>query len=50
MGAYRAGADPQIDAAMASHPAITAFIRQDADEVVPLADAAAELIGVFGDG
>ena len=50
MGAYRAGADPQIDAAMASHPAITAFIRQDADEVVSLADAAAELTGVFGDG
>ena len=48
MGAYRAGADSQIDAAMASHPAITAFIQQDADEVVPLADAAAELIGVFG--
>ena len=48
MGAYRAGADPQIDAAMASHPAITAFIRQDADEVVSLADAAAELVGVFG--
>ena len=50
MGAYRGGADPAIDAAVASHPAITAFIRQDADEVVPLADAAAELIGVFGDG
>ena len=48
MGAYRAGADAQVDAAMASHPAITTFIRQDADETVPLADAAAELIGVFG--
>ena len=48
MGAYRAGADAQIDAAMASQPAITAFIRQDADEVVPLPDAAAELVGVFG--
>ena len=48
MGAYRAGADAQIDAAMASQPAITAFIRQDTDEVVPLPDAAAELVGVFG--
>ncbi|MDB5694829.1 MAG: fliI [Sphingomonas bacterium] len=48
MGAYRAGADPQVDAAVASHPAITAFIRQDADEVVSLADSAAELTGVFG--
>ena len=50
MGAYRGGTDPAIDAAVASHPAITAFIRQDADEVVPLADAAAELVGVFGAG
>ena len=49
MGAYRHGADAQIDAAMSSHPAITAFIRQDADEVVTLADATAELTGVFGD-
>ena len=48
MGAYRGGADPQVDAAVASHPAITAFIRQDADEVVSLADSAAELTGVFG--
>ena len=49
MGAYRGGTDPAIDAAIASHPAITAFIRQDADEIVPLGDAAAELVGVFGD-
>ena len=49
MGAYRGGADPAIDAAVASHPAITAFIRQGEDEVVPLADAAAELVGVFGE-
>ncbi len=48
MGAYRAGADSAIDAAIACHPAITEFIRQDADEVVPLADAVAELTGVFG--
>ena len=50
MGAYRAGADAAIDAAIAYHPAILQFIAQDADEVVPLADAAAELTGVFGDG
>ncbi len=50
MGAYRAGADPAIDAAIAYHPAITDYIRQDADEVVPLDTAAAELTGVFGDG
>ena len=48
MGAYRAGADPAIDAAIAYHPAITEFIRQDADEIVSLADSMAELTGVFG--
>lgn len=50
MGAYRQGADPQIDAALAYHPAILDYIRQDADSAVGLADATAELVGVFGDG
>ena len=48
MGAYRSGADPATDAAIACHGAITEFIRQDADTAVSLADAAAELTGVFG--
>ena len=50
MGAYRGGADPEIDAAIAYHPAILDYLRQDPDEVVTLDDAATELIGVFGDG
>jgi flagellum-specific ATP synthase len=50
MGAYRQGADPQIDAALAYHPAILDYIRQDADCAVGLDDSAAELVGVFGDG
>ncbi|MDB5706659.1 MAG: fliI [Sphingomonas bacterium] len=50
MGAYRAGADPAIDAAIACHPAVMEYIKQDPDEVVSLADAVAELTGVFGDG
>ena len=49
MGAYRSGSDPAVDAAIAYHPAILEFVRQGTDEVVPLADAAAELTGVFGD-
>ncbi len=49
MGAYRSGSDPAIDAAIAYHPAILEYVRQGTDEVVPLADAAAELTGVFGD-
>lgn len=50
MGAYRAGADPAIDAAIAYHPAITDYVRQDHDEIVGLDTAIAELTGVFGDG
>ena len=38
-----------IDAAIAYHPAIMEFVRQDTDQIVPLEDAAAELTGVFGD-
>jgi len=48
MGAYRAGADPAIDAAIACHPAVMEYIRQDADEIVPLDHAVEELVGVFG--
>jgi len=48
MGAYRSGADPAIDAAIACHPAVMEYIRQDADEVVPLDHAVEELVGVFG--
>ena len=49
MGAYRGGADPEIDAAIACHPAVMEYIRQDADAMVSLDEAVAELIGVFGD-
>ncbi|HEX7850813.1 MAG TPA: FliI/YscN family ATPase [Sphingomonas sp.] len=48
MGAYRGGADPEIDAAIAYHPAVMEYIRQDADTKVSLPDAVAELVGVFG--
>ncbi|TPG15428.1 FliI/YscN family ATPase [Sphingomonas oligophenolica] len=50
MGAYRPGADPAIDTAIACHDAIMAYIRQDADETVSLTDAVTELTGVFGEG
>jgi flagellum-specific ATP synthase len=48
MGAYRSGADPAIDAALAYHPAILDYLAQDADQRVGLDDAVAELVGVFG--
>jgi flagellum-specific ATP synthase len=50
MGAYRAGADPAIDRAIACHGAVMEYIRQDANQVVPLDAAVAELVSVFGDG
>ncbi|GGZ03769.1 FliI/YscN family ATPase [Novosphingobium colocasiae] len=43
MGAYRAGADPQLDRAIAMHDALSGFLGQPADEVVDLAESAAEL-------
>jgi flagellum-specific ATP synthase len=48
MGAYRSGADPAIDAAIAYHPAVMEYVRQDEDAIVTLPDAVAELCGVFG--
>ena len=50
MGAYRGGADPAIDQALAYHPAILDYIRQDAKTSVTLDEAVGELVGIFGDG
>lgn len=43
MGAYREGSNPAIDRAMAMHDAMQAFIAQDVDERVSLADSIALL-------
>ena len=40
----------QIDQALAYHPAILDYIRQDPDSAIGLDEAASELIGIFGDG
>jgi flagellum-specific ATP synthase len=50
MGAYRGGTDPQIDHALAYHPAILDYIRQDENAAVGIDEATAELVGIFGDG
>ena len=39
MGAYRAGADPAIDAAIACHPAVMEYIRRTPTRSVSLDDA-----------
>jgi flagellum-specific ATP synthase len=36
IGAYRTGADPQVDRAIALNPALEAFLSQDKDEVTSL--------------
>jgi flagellum-specific ATP synthase len=36
IGAYRAGADPQVDRAITLNPALEAFLGQDKDEVTDL--------------
>ncbi|MEE8337753.1 MAG: hypothetical protein V3R95_06810, partial [Dehalococcoidia bacterium] len=43
IGAYQAGADPRIDAAIERMPALEAFLRQTPEEVVTLPDTVAAL-------
>ena len=50
MGAYRPVIDTAIYGALAAHPAVMEYVKQDSDEVVSLDDAVAELVGIFGDG
>ena len=39
IGAYRSGADPQVDRAIALNPALEAFLGQDKDEATSLDDS-----------
>jgi flagellum-specific ATP synthase len=48
IGAYRAGTDPRIDAAIAAHPAIQDFLRQDLAQCERLADSVAQLDQLAG--
>jgi flagellum-specific ATP synthase len=48
MGAYRAGADPVLDHAIAMHVALTAFLCQPSGQVVALDDSVAALMAVLG--
>ncbi|MFS0713218.1 FliI/YscN family ATPase [Microbacterium sp. 2P01SA-2] len=52
VGAYQAGANPRVDAAVASARAIDAFLRQDLDDRAPAAESwrrLGELVASFGD-
>ncbi len=48
MGAYAAGSDPVIDEAIRQRQAMLDFLHQAPDQVVPVADAIAELTAEFG--
>lgn len=48
MGAYRAGADPDLDTAIAMHPELVRFMAQDAHELVPLDDSVGALHALLG--
>jgi flagellum-specific ATP synthase len=43
IGAYRAGADPQVDRAIQLNPALEAFLSQDKDEASGLDESFARL-------
>jgi flagellum-specific ATP synthase len=48
IGAYRAGSDPRIDAAIAAQPAIQEFMRQDLNQRVGFADSVNQLERLIG--
>ena len=48
IGAYRTGADPQIDRAIALNPALEAFLGQDKDEVTDLDTSFDQLAQILG--
>jgi flagellum-specific ATP synthase len=48
VGAYQAGANPELDRAVALHPGLKSFLRQPVDEATPRADAYARLHSLLG--
>jgi flagellum-specific ATP synthase len=49
MGAYRAGADPQLDRAIAIHDGLTSFLSQPAQQIVALNESVNQLTALLGD-
>lgn len=50
VGAYRKGTDPRIDKAIAIHPKLIDYLKQDIGTVVARAEATAALAGLIGGG
>jgi flagellum-specific ATP synthase len=49
LGAYRAGSDSRVDAAIARYPALEQFLSQQKDERADLAGGYAALAKIFGE-
>jgi flagellum-specific ATP synthase len=47
MGAYRAGADPQLDRAIAMHEALSQFLCQNTGELVPIEQSFSQLAALL---
>ena len=50
IGAYRAGADPLVDRAIALNPALEAFLGQRADDATRLSDSFNRLEAILNQG
>ncbi len=50
IGAYRAGADPEVDRAIRLNPALEAFLGQDQNEASTLEDAFSALRAILAEG
>lgn len=50
MGAYRSGADPQLDRAIAMHPALVAFLTQSRNSHINLTESADALVALMAQG
>jgi flagellum-specific ATP synthase len=50
IGAYRAGADPITDRAIALNPALEAFLGQDKDDATRLSDSFTRLEAILNQG
>ncbi|MFN3853836.1 MAG: flagellar protein export ATPase FliI [Phreatobacter sp.] len=48
LGAYRAGSSPEVDEAIALHPALEAFLAQGKDEAASIADGYRRLAEIVG--
>jgi len=48
VGAYRPGADPEVDAAVAAAPSLDAILRQDLTQACPMTDTFAAMKAVVG--